>query len=187
MLAAPFVQTGVAKRPNFLVFLTGRQTHNAWSGCGNSWLKTPAMDSIARRGNVFTNAVCPYPVCSASRSSIFTGRMPHETGVRPALTRFGATAKWVRVVTVNEQMAGLIYVKGHLPRRLEPGLHAFWPASGTVRAELGTLRVNIPAEFRIADPMLAARTVRNPGESLYRLLQLAVRRMSPDPGNAHAR
>ena len=122
--------------------------------------------------------------------------MPHETGVLPTLTRFGATAKWVRVVTVNEQMAGLIYVNGHLPRRLEPGLHAFWPALGTVRAELVelrrqvlevngqeiltkdkvTLRVNISAEFRVADPVLAARTVRNPGESLYRLLQLAVRR-----------
>ena len=30
---------------------------------------------------MFTNAICPYPVCSPSRSSIFTGRMPHETGV----------------------------------------------------------------------------------------------------------
>ena len=29
-----------------------------------------------------------------------------------------------------------------------------------------TLRVNISAKFRIADPMLAARAVRNAGESL---------------------
>lgn len=36
-----------------------------------------------------------------------------------------------------------------------PGRHAFWPVLGTVRA---------------------ARTGRNPGKSLYRLLQLAVRR-----------
>jgi len=81
VLAAPFVQAAAVRRPNFLVLLTDQQTHNAWSGCGNAWLKTPAMDSIARRGTVFTNAVCPYPVCSPSRSSIFTGRMPHETGV----------------------------------------------------------------------------------------------------------
>ena len=63
-----------------------------------------------------------------------------EPAPLPALTRFGATAKWVRFVTVGEQMAGLIYVNGHLPRRLEPGLHAFWPALGTVRAELVELR-----------------------------------------------
>ena len=75
------MQTGAAKQPSFPVTLTGQKTHNAWSVCGNSWLKTPAMDSIARRGTVLTKAVCPYPVCSPSRSSIFTGRMPHETGV----------------------------------------------------------------------------------------------------------
>ena len=81
LLAAPMLQVAASKRPNILVILTDQQTHNAWSGCGNSWLKTPAMDSIARRGTVFTNAICPYPVCSPSRSSIFTGRMPNETGV----------------------------------------------------------------------------------------------------------
>ena len=41
LLAEPFVQTGVAKRPNFQVILIEWQTHNAWSGCGNSWLKAP--------------------------------------------------------------------------------------------------------------------------------------------------
>jgi len=78
---APFVQSTRAEQPNILLILTDQQTHNAWSGCGNPWLRTPAMDSIAARGLAFTNAICPYPVCSPSRSSIFTSRMPHETGV----------------------------------------------------------------------------------------------------------
>jgi arylsulfatase A-like enzyme len=77
--AAAFAQT--PRRPNILLILTDQQTHDAWSGASNPWLRTPAMDSLAARGTTFASAICPYPVCSPSRSSIFTGRMPHETGV----------------------------------------------------------------------------------------------------------
>ena len=119
-----------------------------------------------------------------------------EASLIPALTRFGAAAARVQFVMVPEQSAGLIFVNGQLVRSVGPGMHAFWAALGNVRAELVelrrqvlevnaqeiltkdkvTLRVNISAEFRVTDPMLAARTVRNAGEALYRLLQLAVRR-----------
>lgn len=97
--------------------------------------------------------------------------MPHETGVLPALTRFGASAKWVRFATVNEQMAGLTTSTAICRGASNPAC----TPSGRCW-ERFALRVNISAAFRIADPMPAARTVRNPGESLYRLLQLAVRR-----------
>ncbi|MBI2688295.1 MAG: slipin family protein [Acidobacteria bacterium] len=119
-----------------------------------------------------------------------------EDALVPALTRFGANTARVQFVTVGEQMAGLIFVNGQLLRRVDPGTHAFWAALGAVRAELVdlrrqvlevnaqeiltkdkvTLRVNISAEFRIVDPVRVAQSVRNPGETLYRLLQLAVRR-----------
>lgn len=80
--AAPFAAPLPAmERPNLLLILTDQQSHTAWSGSGNPYLKTPAMDGLAARGTTFTEAYCTYPVCSPSRSSIFTGRMPHETGV----------------------------------------------------------------------------------------------------------
>lgn len=79
-LAAPAVLRG-AKTPNFLLLMTDQQTHNALSCAGNPWLKTPAMDSLGRTGTRYTSAYCAYPVCSPSRSSIFTGAMPHNTGV----------------------------------------------------------------------------------------------------------
>jgi arylsulfatase A-like enzyme len=68
-------------RPNILLIMTDQQSHNSWSGAGNPWLKTPAMDSLAASGTTFQQAHCTYPVCSPSRSSIFTSRMPHETEV----------------------------------------------------------------------------------------------------------
>jgi arylsulfatase A-like enzyme len=70
-----------AQPPNFLLLITDQQTHSALSCAGNPWLRTPAMDSLAARGTRFSSAYCPYPVCSPSRSSIFSGAMPHVTGV----------------------------------------------------------------------------------------------------------
>lgn len=116
LLAAPFA---AVKRPNFLVILTDQQTHNAWSGSGNAWLKTPAMDSIARRGMVFTNAVCPYPVCSPSRSAIFTGRMPHETRVMgnggPIPAGMASMGEIFRAAGYNTAYGG----KWHLPKSFD--------------------------------------------------------------------
>lgn len=119
ILAAPFVQGAARQRPNFLVILTDQQTHNAWSGCGNPWLRTPAMDSIAARGTVFTNAVCPYPVCSPSRSAIFTGRMPHETGVMgnggPIPAGMSSMGELFQAAGYNTAYGG----KWHLPKSFD--------------------------------------------------------------------
>ncbi len=71
-----------ARRPNVLVIMTDQQSNSAMSAAGNPWLRTPAMDSIAAAGVSFTESYCTYPLCSPSRSSLWTSRMPHETGVR---------------------------------------------------------------------------------------------------------
>ncbi|WP_340110683.1 sulfatase family protein [Maribellus mangrovi] len=64
--------------PNILIILTDQQTAKEMSCAGNSGLKTPAMDSLATHGIRFTRAYCAQPLCVPSRSSMFTGRMPHE-------------------------------------------------------------------------------------------------------------
>lgn len=80
--AAPQAPDAAGTKPrNFLLILTDQQTWYALSAAGNCFLRTPAMDSLAKRGVLLSRSYCPYPVCGPSRSSIFTGRMPHETGV----------------------------------------------------------------------------------------------------------
>lgn len=69
------------KRPNVLFIFTDQHTYNALSAIGNPYLKTPAIDKLAKNGILFTNSYCTSPVCGPSRSSLLTGRMPHETGV----------------------------------------------------------------------------------------------------------
>ena len=78
--AAP--QTGPSARPNVVLIMTDQQSNSALGANGNPYLKTPAMDSLVAEGVSFLQSYCTYPVCSPARSSIMTGRMPHETGVR---------------------------------------------------------------------------------------------------------
>ncbi|MDZ4848497.1 MAG: sulfatase [Pirellulaceae bacterium] len=56
---------------------------NDWLGClgGHPQAKTPNIDRLAQRGVLFSNAHCAAPLCNPSRSSIFSGRPPLETGV----------------------------------------------------------------------------------------------------------
>ncbi len=69
------------RRPNILYIMTDQQFAGAMSCAGNTDLKTPAMDSLARTGARFENAYCAQPLCVPSRTVMMTGRMPHETGV----------------------------------------------------------------------------------------------------------
>ncbi|NCB08739.1 MAG: hypothetical protein EOM73_11295 [Bacteroidia bacterium] len=67
--------------PNIILIFTDQQNARTMSATGNPHLKTPAMDRLAEQGVLFTQTYCTSPVCGPSRSSIVTGRMPHETGV----------------------------------------------------------------------------------------------------------
>ncbi len=68
-------------RPNVLMIAV--DDLNDWIGCmkGHPQARTPNMDRLASRGVLFTNAHCAAPVCLASRTAVFSGRYPDQTGV----------------------------------------------------------------------------------------------------------
>jgi len=69
------------RRPNILFIMTDQQFADALScQMGHKHIHTPNIDSIAANGMVFTRAYCSNPLCVPSRTSIFTGRYPHEHG-----------------------------------------------------------------------------------------------------------
>ena len=69
------------RRPNVLILMTDQHRRDYMTAAGNSTVPTPNIDRIASRGVRFTNAVCPYPVCAASRAALMSGLYPHTTGV----------------------------------------------------------------------------------------------------------
>jgi len=78
-LAAPAVHTG--RRPNFLLLVCDQLGLDALSAHGCPDVHTPNIDRLAARGVTFLESHSTNPVCSPARSSLFTGRMPVETGV----------------------------------------------------------------------------------------------------------
>ncbi len=103
--------------PNILLIITDQQHIDTISALGCRYSRTPAMDELARRGASFHNSYCADPVCSPSRSAIFTGRMPSETDVarngRPIYRGIPNLGQWFREKSRYETYyAG----KWHLPR-----------------------------------------------------------------------
>jgi arabinogalactan endo-1,4-beta-galactosidase/arylsulfatase A-like enzyme len=56
---------------------------------GDHTVPTPALDALATKGTVFENAYATAATCSPSRSSLFTGRYPFQTGHLGLASNYG--------------------------------------------------------------------------------------------------
>jgi len=72
---------------NVICVLTDDQ--GVWAaGCyGNPEIRTPNIDRLAQTGTRFANFFVATPVCSPSRATLLTGRIPSQHGVHDWLTR----------------------------------------------------------------------------------------------------
>lgn len=77
--AAP--RAGKPSRPNILFLITDQQGLDTLSAYRCPGVHTPHLDRLAASGVSFMQSHSTNPVCSPARSSMFTGRMPSETGV----------------------------------------------------------------------------------------------------------
>ncbi len=69
-----------ARAPGVLLILCDQLNASVTSVYGGP-VATPNLERIARRGVVFTEAVCTTPFCSPARASIITGLYPHTHGI----------------------------------------------------------------------------------------------------------
>jgi arylsulfatase A-like enzyme len=75
----PLGAAEVPARPNIVVMIADDM---AWDDCGASGhtsIRTPNIDALARSGMRFERAFVTASSCSPSRSSLITGRYPHNT------------------------------------------------------------------------------------------------------------
>lgn len=119
--------------------------------------------------------------------------------VEPAILRRLASAGKANLVTtfaVPEGHAGLLFVDGVYTETLTAGFHGFWNAGKAplVKAidlkrqsldvtgqevltkDRVTIRINLAAEYRVVDPVVAVSAVKDFADSLYRALQFAFRK-----------
>lgn len=135
-LAAPALLGQERAKPNLLLILTDQQHIDTIAAGGNAHLRTPAMDSLVRRGVSFRQSYCANTVCSPSRSSIFTGRMASETGVygngRAVREDIPNIGQWFSEKSGYETVyAG----KWHLPRGYTSSIPGFRVLPGGVEGQ----------------------------------------------------
>jgi arylsulfatase A-like enzyme len=130
--ANPLVWGAAAPRPNILVITTDQQFADAASfRIGTRYLRTPNMDSLAASGRVYTKAYCANPLCVPSRTSMYTGRYPTETGVmdNDDLTSVHVDARKSPLMGTIFRHAGYntgYFGKWHLPfPEKDSGVHGF--------------------------------------------------------------
>lgn len=68
--------------PRHLVFVLAEDQGAHLGALGTAGLETPRLDALARAGALLTRVISPYPVCSAARASIYTGRWPAGHGLK---------------------------------------------------------------------------------------------------------
>ena len=81
LLLGVAITAAAGNPPNIVFILADDMGQWAAGAYGNDEIITPNIDKLASEGIKFDNAFCNTPVCSASRSSYFTGRLPSQHGV----------------------------------------------------------------------------------------------------------
>lgn len=67
-------------RPNIIFIMTDQMRHDA-IGAVTPYVHTPGIDSLARDGILYDEAVCQCPMCVPSRNSLMFGMYPSQCGV----------------------------------------------------------------------------------------------------------
>lgn len=80
LLCLPNSLSAATERPNIVLFIADDVSWNDYGCYGNAAARTPNIDALADRGIRFDAAYLTASSCSPSRSSIVTGRYPHNNG-----------------------------------------------------------------------------------------------------------
>ncbi len=124
--AGPFVQLPRRTRPPNLLFLIADDHAGCVLGAdGNRLARTPNLDRLAAAGVRCAANYCNAPVCTPSRQSILTGRMPHAAGVTRLPTPLSPDQPTIAKLLQRAGYATAVFGKMHWNRRPEPGLHGF--------------------------------------------------------------
>jgi N-sulfoglucosamine sulfohydrolase len=113
-------------QPNIIVFIADDVSWNDFGCYGNPGVRTTNIDALAANGIKFTNAYLTASSCSPSRSSIITGRYPHNNGKAAELhLAIADHLPWIPELLQHEGYYTALSGKNHMKR--EDGSHEeFW-------------------------------------------------------------
>ncbi len=103
------------EKPNIVLFLADDQSIDDVGCYGNSVIRTPNIDCLAKEGLRFNLAFTPTAMCSPSRSALYTGLYPHRNGCHPNHSRIKPGIKtlpyYLKSLGYRIGLAGKVHVK----------------------------------------------------------------------------
>ncbi len=127
---------GPESRPNVLVIYSDDLGYGDLGSYGHPVVQTPALDRLAADGLRLTSYYAPSPLCSPSRASLLTGRIPNRTGIETWIPPGSDVQLQPQEITIAELLRSQGYAtfmagKWHLnggqgqPGQLQPDAHGF--------------------------------------------------------------
>ena len=105
-----------SRRPNILFFQVDQLSATALTAYGNSFCRTPNLDSLAERGVVFETAYCNSPLCAPSRASMAAGQLCSTIGTYDNAAEFPASiptyAHYLRALGYQAVLSGKTHFIG---------------------------------------------------------------------------
>jgi choline-sulfatase len=103
-------------RPSNVVLILADDLGTWMLGCyGNQEIRTPNIDLVARGGTRFLHHNVVTPASSASRATLFTGRVPRQHGIQDTLDGESAPpASFGREIMISDLLASKGYNCGYL-------------------------------------------------------------------------
>lgn len=109
--------TAADQRPNFIVCIADDVSFDDFGCYGSKTARTPRIDALAAKGIKFTEAYLTASSCSPSRSSIITGRYPHNNGPAAELHQpVAANIPWLPAVLREQGYHTALVGKNHMSR-----------------------------------------------------------------------
>ncbi|MBN1670029.1 MAG: sulfatase-like hydrolase/transferase [Kiritimatiellae bacterium] len=68
-------------RPNIVIIMSDQHNAHVMGCAGDTLVRTPNLDALAREGVRCTAAYCPYPLCVPARMGFMTAQMPSRVNV----------------------------------------------------------------------------------------------------------
>ncbi len=105
-----------AKAPNILIVMADQMAPAFLPIYGHPLVRAPNMQDLARAGVVFESAYCNSPLCSPSRASFMSGRLPSRTRVYDNAAEFPSDvptfAHCLRLAGYNTVLSGKMHFCG---------------------------------------------------------------------------
>jgi N-sulfoglucosamine sulfohydrolase len=107
--------TSAKERPNIILFISDDVSWNDHGCYGNAAARTPVIDQLAADGLRFDQAFLTASSCSPSRSSIVTGRYPHNNGKAAELHQpISANLAWFPAMLKDAGYYTVLSGKNHM-------------------------------------------------------------------------